>query len=358
MTQDEDFEILVSDNPGGAAREVASAFKDTRIRYITPPKYLPMSAHWDFVLSQVTGHFLTIIGDDDGLMPGCISRIRDIQSRVGNLPIHHSLAHYCWPDFVEESKRNTLFVEHPVGWGEREVSSNLFLKSIAKAKGRYIDGPMVYHNFIPTELMRSLVVNGTFFRRAAPDVYSAIAIAANTESYVSTSELLTISGQGARSNGAEVMSGKDNGFFLEANQLYPSRFNSLSSQMFLLDSYIEVSEHFKMPNLMLNIDYKAHFATAYREAQGLQQDFKQEELKFLDNEISKAYTYLKHFQQSSRRVRRYSQRVSQLFKIRPSKIAFQVGHVKMPPTLKDIFDATQFMSVKLDAPHSKKHNLI
>jgi glycosyltransferase involved in cell wall biosynthesis len=348
VTQDQDFEILVSDNPGGVAREVAASFSDPRIRYITPPKYLPMSAHWDFVLSEVTGHFLTIIGDDDGLMPGCIKRIQDIQSQVGDIPIHHALAHYCWPDFDEESKRNTLFIEHPVGGGQREVQSSAFLKSIAKAKGRYIDGPMIYHNFAPTALLRSLTVNGTFFRRAAPDVYSAMAIAANSEIYVSTNELLTISGQGARSNGAEIRSGKDNGFFSEANLLYPSRFKSVSAQMFLLDSYLEVAEHFKMPNLMLDIDYKAHFSKVYRELQAMGRELREEELRFLSGKISKFWVYFKYLQQSGNRVRRYSQRASQPFRIAPSKIAFQVGNVEMPPTLNDIFDVTRYLSAELN----------
>ena len=77
VTQDnEDFEILVSDNSKDhGAGDLISRLGDKRIRHVYPSEYLPMSGHWDFVLSQVSGDMLTIIGDDDGLMPGCINRV-------------------------------------------------------------------------------------------------------------------------------------------------------------------------------------------------------------------------------------------------------------------------------------------
>src|SRR5438093_5505972 len=99
VTQNHDFEILVSDNSLGDSREVVDSFHDRRIRYVRPPVYLPMSAHWDFVLTQVSGDLLAIIGDDDGLMPDCIGRVTEIYQNTGrNLAIHHSLGNYCWPD--------------------------------------------------------------------------------------------------------------------------------------------------------------------------------------------------------------------------------------------------------------------
>ena len=98
VTQNADFEILVSDNPGGDAREVVAALGDPRIRYITPPGYFPMSAHWDFVLSEVQGEMVSIIGDDDGLMPGCIQRVHEIVEETGLVPVHHALANYFWSD--------------------------------------------------------------------------------------------------------------------------------------------------------------------------------------------------------------------------------------------------------------------
>lgn len=268
-TQNADFEILVSDNPGGAAREVTLGIGDPRVRYVTPPNYLPMSAHWDFVLTQAHGKVITFIGDDDGLMPDCIKRVEDILSQTGEIPIHHALANYWWPDAAEKERRGKVAFFHAVGSGARVVGSTEFLSLVARAKARYVDGPMIYHNFIPTELLRRISLGGVCFRRASPDVYSALAIAANVDTFVSTEELLTISGQGAKANGAAVRSGQAPEFVSEAQQRFPSRFAGNSIQMQLVDSLIEVAEAFNRPELLRDLDLGAHLAGALLETRGM-----------------------------------------------------------------------------------------
>ena len=136
--QDEDYEILVSDNPGGGARDIVASIRDPRIRYVTPPQYLPMSAHWDFLLTQVSGELLTIIGDDDGLMPGCIKRIKEIQADAKGLPIHHSLANYWWPDVEDVGRRRTVEFFHAVGKGQTTENAPQFVRSVARARARYV----------------------------------------------------------------------------------------------------------------------------------------------------------------------------------------------------------------------------
>ena len=267
--QDEDYEILVSDNPGGGARDIVASIRDPRIRYVTPPRYLPMSAHWDFLLTQVSGDLLTIIGDDDGLMPGCIKRVKEIQSQANGLPIQHSLINYWWGDVAEVARRRMAWVMHPVGWDTRVESSPDFIRSIARARGRYEDGPMVYHNFIPVELLRRLTVQGVFFRRSSPDVYSGLAIAAATDAFLVTHELLTLSGQGARANGAAVRAGGAQQFMAETQSLYPPRFGGRTVHLMVLDCLMEIAEHTKQPELLSDLSLSAHLAAAFRETQGM-----------------------------------------------------------------------------------------
>jgi hypothetical protein len=267
VTQDEDFEILVSDNSEGTARDVVASFGDKRIRYVSPPSYLPMSAHWDFVLSQVTGEVFTFIGDDDGLMPGCIKRVREIRSHVGDVPIHHSLCDYRWPDYIFEANRNKVFFFHSAGWGGQMVETSDYLARIARAEADYKDGPMVYHNFVPMQLIRRLTDSkGMFFRRAIPDMYSSLAIAANCPRFYSTEEVLTINGQGARGNGASYVAGRDPKFTTEMRNGFTPRFDSRTIQMLLLDTLIEVSEHFERPDLLEQVKFGAHAARALSQA--------------------------------------------------------------------------------------------
>nr|WP_315202181.1 glycosyltransferase family A protein [uncultured Albidiferax sp.] len=339
ISQDEDFEILISDNPGGTARDVVESFNDSRIRYVTPPRYLAMSAHWDFVLSEVNGDFLTFIGDDDGLMPECIKRVKNIISQVGDIPIHHALANYCWPDFSNEKKRNTVAFIHATGWGGEMVQSGTFLEKIAKGRARYVDGPMVYHNFIPTTLLRRLVADGVFFRRSSPDLYSSIAIAANTPHFFSTKELLTLSGQGAKANGAAVQLGKGSGFLAEAKAFYAPRYEGVSIQMALLDALVEVAEYFKQPDLLFKIDYAAHFSGVIREARLIAPGLRAQEIKFA---LKAARRHGVLLSTGADLVGSIAHKVFHPSAAISTKVAYQSNKIlQMPYGTKDIYDATQ-----------------
>ena len=282
VTQGEDFEILVSDNSPGEARDVVEALRDERVRYVRPPAYLPMSAHWDFVLTEVKGDLLTIIGDDDGLMPGCIGRVKHILEHVGlDLPMHHALGSYCWPDFIDEGARNLVQFFHPVGRGLTAVASSAFLNQVARGRSRYVDGPMVYHNFVPMPILRRLTRDGVFFRRASPDVYSSLAIASSTPRFLHTEELLTISGQGAKANGAAVQSGGGGQFVAEMESLYAPRYRSRTIQMQLLDSLVEVAEYLSKPELLDGVEYGEHVALAIAEVRKMNRAMRHHEMQEL-----------------------------------------------------------------------------
>lgn len=270
VSQDEDFEILVSNNSTETeALEIVNSLGDERVRYVTPPSYLPMSAHWDFVLSQVTGDVLTIIGDDDGLMPSCVKRVREIRSRVGDMPIHHAFCDYRWPDYIFEASRNKAYLHYGAGPGCRIVDSTDYLTRVARGTIGYQEGPMVYHNFVPVPLIRALINQGTFFRRASPDVYSSFAVAANCPRFFSTDEVLTVSGQGAKGNGAAFSAGGAGEFSEEMRKQYTPRFDSRTLQFHMLDALKEVVERFGRPDIEREIRFGTFAARALAEVRVL-----------------------------------------------------------------------------------------
>ncbi len=263
----DNLEILVSDNSGGAAEKLALSFKDSRIRYIQPPRYLAMSPHWDFVLEHVTGDVVSFIGDDDAVMPGCISEVLAIISEYGLNPIQHSLAVYHWPDYPENHLANTITFLHEVGSDTAIKSPRIFLDATAKGSRRYFDGPMVYHNFVPSELLRSLTRDKVFFRRGSPDVYSAMAIALNVSNYITTNKLLTLFGKGVKANGACVRLNRKEGveFMREVADLFPQRYDSRTVQLCVLDTFHHALETFAVPAETFPLDMRAHLLSAFAE---------------------------------------------------------------------------------------------
>ena len=265
---DENLEILVSDNSvSHAARNIVNTCNDSRVRYISPDTQLPMSMHWDFIIPRIQGDAFTIIGDDDGLMPGSIQRVRELYDEYGLNIIHHTLCNYRWPDFPGQKDRNTIQIFHDLDHtASLKYCADAF-RGLCTGALRYVDGPMVYHNFIPTDIVLKAMKDNKYFNRSSPDVYSAVAISSSCESFLSVGEFLTISGQGSMANGISVkQSGTTgNNFIAEMQEMYKPRFNSRTVQLALLDCIFEVSELNARPDLLQDVDLANHLVNAILE---------------------------------------------------------------------------------------------
>jgi hypothetical protein len=266
ISQDDgNMEILVSDNSvSHAARDLVNGCNDSRIRYISPDRHLPMSMHWDFILPHIDGDAFTIIGDDDGLMPGCIHRVRELYDEYGLNIIHHTLCNYRWPDFPGHQDRNTIQFFHDLDHTVSTISCADVFKGLCAGSLRYVDGPMVYHNFIPTKIVLRAMQDNRYFNRSSPDVYSAVAISSSCKSFLSVGECLTISGQGSMANGVSVkQSGvTGNNFISEMQKMYKPRFNSRTVQLALLDCIFEVCELNNRTDLLCDVNIPNHLARA------------------------------------------------------------------------------------------------
>lgn len=268
----EELEILVSDNSvNQSARKVVEQFHDKRIKYVNPPIYLPMSKHWDFVVSQISGDIFTIIGDDDGLMPNSIIRVQDILKQKGLVIVQPSLCNYYWPDYLDDSLKNKITFFHSSDKGTSIEHGNETFKKFCNGQIRYVDGPMVYHNFIPTNIVRTLAQGGSFFRRSAPDVYSSIALSAACVDYISIGEFLTIFGQSSVSNGASGRrGGKESLKFLSEMRVdFKPRFDSNTIQLALLDCIYEVIDVYKRQDMLIEINVAKHLFLAASETRGI-----------------------------------------------------------------------------------------
>jgi glycosyltransferase involved in cell wall biosynthesis len=73
-----DVEILIGDDGDSTAiREwsLGEAGRDPRVRYLKTPGRLRLAGNWNFLADRAAGQFLTLIGDDDRLLPEFISRL-------------------------------------------------------------------------------------------------------------------------------------------------------------------------------------------------------------------------------------------------------------------------------------------
>jgi glycosyltransferase involved in cell wall biosynthesis len=66
----QDIELVVSNNfSSDETSKILSEINDSRMRVVSPDIALPMASHYEFAISKARGDWITILGDDDAVMP-------------------------------------------------------------------------------------------------------------------------------------------------------------------------------------------------------------------------------------------------------------------------------------------------
>ncbi len=196
-----DLRILVSDNCSrDHTADVVHSFNDPRIRYLNPGRRLAMSQHWEFALSHVDGGWLTIVGDDDGLLPGALQRVDQIRREYGVAAVIAHNAAYQWPS-ANDGRFGRLSVSRRRGCELR--ASKEWLGKALVGEVAYSALPMLYTGgFADTRLVREgRDAQGVFYRSMVPDVYSAVVFARLTDHYAYSHEPLAVGGTSRHSTG-------------------------------------------------------------------------------------------------------------------------------------------------------------
>jgi glycosyltransferase involved in cell wall biosynthesis len=216
----ENFEIVVSDNHSGdGTEEVVKNFRDARIRYVNPGVRLSMSEHWEFALSHVSNGWVSILGDDDGLLPGALARVDELARETRCSAITSTWCNYFWPESTAAENRLTIPMTN--GWEKRDGRE--WLSRLMRGNAHYSELPWLYTGgFVEKRMIdRARSADGRFFCSMIPDVYSAIALASTIGEYVALQEPISVVGISSHSNGASQLGrGRSNAsdkFFSESN---------------------------------------------------------------------------------------------------------------------------------------------
>ena len=201
----EDYEIVVCDNSDSpATRELVAAATSPRIRYLPPGRPLAMSANWERGLSEAQGEYVTVLGDDDGLMPYALRELDALASRTGMKAIHWHRGLYTWPTIGVAEAANYLMV--PLSRSVAEVDGRAQIARVIRFEAGADQLPMIYCSAIHRDLIeRHREVAGRVFPNIYPDVYSAFAFAYLAGTYLSVSTPMNLAGLSHASNGVATL---------------------------------------------------------------------------------------------------------------------------------------------------------
>jgi glycosyltransferase involved in cell wall biosynthesis len=195
------FQVLVSDNASeDGTHEKVSSINDTHLKYFNTGRRISMSENWEFALSHVDRGWVTVLGDDDAILPGALCKVNEIINKTGTNAIRSNGCGYRWPGF-NGSIYGSLDLSLKRGYETRD--SGQMLQRVLDGKSDYTELPVLYNGgFISIDLVKQAKeFSDKFFLSMTPDVYSAIVFSLLSDSYVYCHEPLAINGASLHSGG-------------------------------------------------------------------------------------------------------------------------------------------------------------
>jgi glycosyltransferase involved in cell wall biosynthesis len=211
----ENFELIISDDfSTDGTSDYLALLKDKRIKVVKPPFKLTQAKNYEFILSHATGEWISIIGDDDGVLPDFFKTldktIEKLDSKIE--AISSKPAFYYWESV------NDLYGERVVDYQNffeknKIISSkkNLFY-ALLGWKDR-TDLPMIYTSGLIKKTLIDRIKNKSnnfFFHSIVPDYYSMVAILFETNKFLRLNQPIFWVGASSKSTGKGLRIYQDN----------------------------------------------------------------------------------------------------------------------------------------------------
>lgn len=268
----DNLRIIVSDNfSSDRTEDLVRSVKDQRLTYLNTGARISMSGNWEFALSHVETGWVTIIGDDDGLLPESISKLAALVQAHDTKAVRSSVCSYAWPSLMGKDF-GRLGV--PLQSGCELRDSREWLRRVLSGRAPYPQLPMLYNGgYVEMSVLNEIRRRtGRVYASCVPDVYSAISIASTVDNYIFTKEPLAINGASRHSTGtayfsthrdkdaspAQIFATEGNMPFHEGVPLcrdgsYPPSMHALVYESYLQSRSLRAKSEEDLPETMLTI---------------------------------------------------------------------------------------------------------
>jgi glycosyltransferase involved in cell wall biosynthesis len=207
LSQDYDsYELIVSVNHSSdGTLEYLQSLNHPKLKVIQPAKPCSMTANFENGLSQMSGEWLIIIGDDDALLPHIFSRIDELLIATGPdkvRAISFRRALYFWPGCAD--LWGGIALSFSKSKSIRVASTWTTLLECIFGFRPYYELPELYTNkVVHSSVIKRIkdLSGGIFYNGIAPDSYSGVAIALLENNFLYVDEPAFLTGTSPKSNG-------------------------------------------------------------------------------------------------------------------------------------------------------------
>lgn len=207
LTQDyASIEVVVSDNASSDdTAAIIATFNDSRLTAIRVTEPLSLVDNWNMAWRHAGGDYVIMMGDDDYLLPGAVTRYMDAIAETGAEMVGSSVALYCFPDYPNRHFRNTLIT--PTKRRPRFLSlpSGSLLEMIFGFHYPFATQTVMYSR----RLLQEIGTSDVLYRPPYPDHYCAGAALLHTDRMIMIEQPLMIAGATASSSGVGLVYAKD-----------------------------------------------------------------------------------------------------------------------------------------------------
>ena len=169
---------------------------------------LSMTKHFEYVLSQPSGEWITLFGDDDGLMPYFFKAAKKLVQKWGEdySVIYGPRAYFFWPGVDEIYGESVVDFRASSDW-QPAVSKQSF-KKLTFGREKYFDYPQFYSGTLFSRKLldgiRHRHKDGNIFHSITPDANGTAVILLNTRKCLKIGLPLAWVGSSPKSTGFQA----------------------------------------------------------------------------------------------------------------------------------------------------------
>ena len=163
--KNKNFEVIISnDYSNDDTDNLLKNIKDERVKAIKPPIKLTQAKNYEFLLNLANGEWVTILGDDDGILPNFFSTLDKLIEKYPNNEIFKfKRAIYYWENVSDIYGDRVVFYENLARKEKLKNSKiDLFLSLCGLKTAQ--DLPMIYTSgIIKKDLINRIKKSKNFF---------------------------------------------------------------------------------------------------------------------------------------------------------------------------------------------------
>jgi hypothetical protein len=197
----DDYEVVVADNCGPpATREVVEACGSPRVRYLRSDAALAMCDNWDRGVAEARGEYVTVLSDDDGLMPYALRELDRLIRETGARAVHWLLGNYIWPNDAFAAEAHNLYFPYTRALTLVDARASLAAAMRFECSAGML--PMLNSAAVHRDLIAQLRQRSRrlFGDCRYPDTYSGFAFAYLLDRYATVTVPMSVLGYSPKSN--------------------------------------------------------------------------------------------------------------------------------------------------------------